>query len=220
MQQDIINLYIEKLPFLNKCITDIHSIVNECGEPLEGNCFYIHNTLTLYEELYYKQVNLFSCGLTNPAKICEIGFNAGHSALLFLLGIDLNKPLDFTIFDIGEHKYVDPCFQYIKSSFIGPNYELIKGDSTIEMPRWIEEHPDLSNSYDVVHVDGGHSEHCIRNDMINAAKLVKKGGIIIIDDTQDYTINAVVDKYLASGFYKEHAIHNTNGYKHRMIIKL
>lgn len=38
-------------------------------------------------------------------KICEIGFNAGHSAMLFLMGRDKTSA-DFTIFDIGHHSLV------------------------------------------------------------------------------------------------------------------
>jgi hypothetical protein len=88
-------------------LNNIQSIIVDCNTPLEGNSFYIHNSLTLYPGLYSKQLNLFWCGKQGD-RICEIGFNAGHSVLLMLLGRD-KTPVDFTIFDIGEHSYTRPC---------------------------------------------------------------------------------------------------------------
>ena len=64
------------------------------------------------------------------------------------------------------------------------------------MPHWIDNHPEHQESFDLIHVDGGHSLHCIINDMKHADMLVKKGGILIIDDvTVDY-IDFVVQQYL------------------------
>ena len=61
----------------------------------------------------------------------------------------------------------------------------------------------------------------IKNDMINATKLVKNGGLIIIDDTNDQVINSYVNKYLEStdNIYTEIGILKTYGYVHRIIRK-
>ena len=89
------------------------------------------------------------------------------------------------------------------------------------MPKWIESHPQLAGTYDVVHLDGGHSEHCILNDMKNSDILIKKGGVIIIDDTNLKHINAHVEKMLVSGKYIEiKDIVKTTQYLHRIIQKL
>jgi hypothetical protein len=71
-----------------------------------------------------------------------------------------------------------------------------------------------------VHVDGGHSEHCITNDMLNSAKLVRLNGILIIDDTNNTYINNCVDQYLETGNYEEIHLHKTEGYPHRIIRKI
>jgi len=198
---------------------DLKTIIIECNEYIEGNCFYYHGTLNEYHELYPKQLNLFWCGKQAVENICEIGFNAGHSAMLLLLGRS-NTPLNFTVFDIGHHIYTKPCYNYIKSKFSHINFEYIEGDSTITMPEWIHTHPGLVYKYDVVHVDGGHTEHCISNDLKNADLLVKPNGIIIVDDTNDKTINSYVDSYLSSGKYIELKLLPTVGYQHRIIRKL
>ena len=63
----------------------LHAICKEIGEQVEGNCFTEHlNVDNHINELIYKQLNHFSLG-QNAYNIMEIGFNAGHSSLLYLL---------------------------------------------------------------------------------------------------------------------------------------
>ena len=206
----------EKTIYLN----DLENIIIKSNASLEGNCFYYHSTINIFPELYSKQLNLFWCGQQAVENICEIGFNAGHSTMLMLLGRS-NTPLNFTIFDIGDHPYTKPSFEYIKSKFSHVNFEYIEGDSTIIMPEWINNHKELINKYDVVHIDGGHSEHCISNDMKNTDLLVKKNGIVIIDDTNCPGINKYVDLYLSSGNYIElNNVLPTYGYEHKIIKKI
>ena len=200
-------------------LEDIKNIVISCCHYLEGNCFYHHGGITEFPELYTKQLNLFWCGKQAVENVCEIGFNAGHSAMLLLLGRD-NTPLNFTIFDIDHHPYTQPTYNYIKSKFSHVNFEFVKGDSTIIMPEWINSHSELMYKYDVVHVDGGHSEHCISNDMKNADLLVKPNGIVIVDDTNGEIINNYVDLYISTKNYVEVNVLPTFGYQHRIIRKI
>jgi hypothetical protein len=210
--------YENKKEEREKYLKDLHTIIIKSNIPLEGNCFYKHNTLELFSNLYTKQLNLFWCGKQPKTTICEIGFNAGHSTMLMLLGRE-KSPLTYTIFDIGMHSYTVPCFEYMKSQFPNILFEYIEGDSTITMPNWINKNNNLIGTYDLVHVDGGHSEHCIANDMINADKLLRVGGIMIIDDTNDEIINDYVSKYVKSGKYKDMLLLETFIYPHRIIRK-
>jgi hypothetical protein len=97
-------------------------------------------------------------------------------------------------------------------------FEYIEGDSALTMPNWIKENG-AEGSYDVVHVDGGHTESCISNDMKNSDILVKKGGILIVDDTNNDHINKYVDLYISNGTYTELNVLKTQGYPHRIIQK-
>ena len=224
--------YIEKKQNeLEVHLKDIENIIYEQNIPLEGNIFYHHQSsrrkegdkLIRCDRFLAKQTNMFWCGTTANKKICEIGFNAGHSCLLLLLGRDFSH-LEFTIFDIARHKYTIPCFEYIQSKFPHITFEIIKGSSVIEMPKWITDNSGAYNTYDIVHIDGGHSEECIKNDFENSLKLIKIGGIIIIDDTDSSHINKYVDLYLNTGYFKELQIMNTGGsantFSHRMIKKI
>ena len=87
--------------------------------------------------------------------------------------------------------------------------------------KWINSNPNTCYTYDIVHIDGGHSEECINNDFKNAIKLVKSGGIIIIDDTDSQHISNYVDQYLSTGDFKELQIMDTGGsantFSHRII---
>jgi len=201
-----------------KVIDDIKQIIIESNELLEGNCFYDNETLILDPQLYFKQINLFWCGKQAKTKICEIGFNTGHSSMLMLLGRDTAE-LDFTVFDIGRHPYTKPCLEYIKSQFQHIKFEYIEGDSTITMPAWIHENKSCIWSYDLIHVDGGHTEHCISNDMKYADILLKAGGLVIIDDTNHYHINNWVDWYVSTRKYIELDVPNSFEYGYRVLQK-
>ena len=74
-------------------------------------------------------------------------------------------------------------------------------------------------TYDLVHVDGGHSEFCATCYMKHADLLLKPGGIMIVDDTDAPQINRLVDIYLESGKYVEVDVLKTFGYPHRIIRK-
>jgi hypothetical protein len=202
-----------------RIIDYIRNIVINSQSILEGNSFYHHHTLDICPDLFYKQMNLFWLGKKAEKRICEIGFNAGHSTMLLLLGRD-QTPLEFTVFDIGHHDYTKPCISFIQSEFSHVCFEYIEGDSTITMSQWIQVHDDLLGSYDLVHIDGGHTEHCIMNDMQNSDLLVKKGGYLIIDDTNMLHINQYVDNYISSGKYIEVKYCDTKWYPHRILKKV
>jgi len=204
---------------INTILNDVVQIVTHSGAPLEGNAFYHSGTFYIYPELYTKQLNLYWCGKQATTRICEIGFNAGHSSMLLVLGRE-KTPIDFTVFDIGHHAYTKPCVNYIQSKFPHVRFEYVEGDSTITMPKWIEANKSLIGCYDVVHVDGGHSDECIINDIKNADILVKTNGIIIVDDTHHENINSYLNLFLSFGDYKELKVLETTGYQHRIIQKI
>ena len=213
------NEYLALESTLKTHLENLEKIILESGNPLEGNSFYMHNTLNKYPQLFAKQMNTFWCGTTAKTRICEIGFNAGHSTLLLLLGRD-TSPLDFTVFDIGHHAYTKPCLEYMKAAFPHVTFEYIEGDSTLTLPLWNVSNATRMETYDVVHVDGGHTEHCIKNDMKNASKLVAPGGIMIVDDTNVPYINNYVNLYLALGDFQEIDVNPTEGYPHRILRKV
>ena len=207
--------YAEKYPEMLIYLEDLKQIILEHipETKFEGNSFYHHQSIREYPELYNKQLNLFWCGKQTPARICEIGFNAGHSAMLLLLA---SSATTFTVFDIGHHRYTQTCLNYIEHIFPHVTFEYIVGDSTLTMPTQME---GRQETYDLVHVDGGHSEFCATSDMKHADILLKPGGIMVVDDTDAPQINGLVNLYLASGKYEVVNVLKTFGYPHRIIRK-
>lgn len=187
----------------DRICAELEPIIQASGEALEGNCVYYHQTLTRFPELSNKQQNLRTVAAYNNkpgSKICEIGFNAGHSAALFLL----NAPdAEFTFFDLGEHAYTRPCFKYIDSAFPTTKKTMVYGDSRTIIPSWLSTHKDAIASFDVVHVDGGHLVDCVVSDLAMSILMVRKGGIVIVDDTNSELISSYFEMWERAGIIEK-----------------
>ena len=147
-------------------------IINDLGEKLEGNIFFYHLTQIYFNEFTDKQKNLIlAASQENVSEILEIGFNSGFSALLFL---NANPNISITCVDIGEHKYVIPCYNKIKE-FYGDRINLFIGNSVDVLPK-------LTNLYDLIHIDGAHIESIANEDIINSCYISKNNAILIFDD--------------------------------------
>jgi predicted O-methyltransferase YrrM len=110
-------------------------------------------------------------------KVMEIGFNAGHSAEVFLKN---NPSIKLTSFDLGSHDYVLTAKEYIDATF--PNrHTLIIGDSTKTVPEFIRNNPNMK--FDVIFIDGGHEYNIAKADIENCSHLAHEDTIVILDDT-------------------------------------
>lgn len=112
-------------------------------------------------------------------KVMEIGFNAGHSAEIFLKN---NPTLSLVSFDVGWHPYIETAKNYIEMTFPG-RHRLIIGDSTKTVPVFIKENP--TTKFDLIFIDGGHEYDTAKADLENSLLLSHKDTIIAIDDVDD-----------------------------------
>lgn len=214
---DIIKLYEQHTWDITKKYYSLRHILQQCGEPPEGNCFYYHQSLEEFKELQSKRSNILYYA-KDAKKICEIGFNAGHSAVL--LHESSAKDAHILFFDLGNHSYMKPCYDYVKGEYTQSS-EFIVGDSRETFLAYLSEHPEDVGTYDLVHVDGGHEESVFQSDIQNSLKLVKKGGFIIVDDTQIPYIRKWVDEKAKEGLISivEHQL-PTFGYEHCIVKRL
>ena len=161
-------------------------LIHECGEPLEGNIFMLHNQTQFTNVFLDKQKNISLLVLDQTLQSgLEIGFNAGFSALLMLLS---NPRLHISCFDLAEHAYTRPCFQKLKEQF-GDRIELTMGDSTKTLPK-------VTGVYDVIHIDGGHDPAVATSDVVNAYRLSQPGKTIqIFDDYDFHDLKQVWDRF-------------------------
>ena len=179
----------------------LNSFIIEHGQLMEGNCFYGHHQqdLNIFPEmLIHKRINFVTLLKERYVKkMLEIGFNAGHSASIFLHM--LPKDSVFIPFDLCEHPYTNQCHDYLKSKF--PQLKpLVEGDSMKTLPQFINENPSEVATYDVIHVDGGHSQEVCVSDLNGAHILLKPGGVLILDDVFMEEIRATIPALINLGY--------------------
>lgn len=185
-QEPLFSLYKNNLETLNK-------IINDVGEPLEGNIFYEHleeNKAKLTDRFFPKRAALAMFAMSHD-NIVEIGFNSGFSALLMLTA---NPNLKLTSVDICEHKYTEPCYQYLKSIF-EDRITLVKGDSREVLPDVLKGNQDLTGYI----IDGGHGLDVAEEDLRNVLKYANKDAVLCFDDSDFVELRMMLNMYMMSG---------------------
>ena len=172
-------------------LNKLTGILQQVGERVEGNFYCDIEATNITAD--GDKINNLRNAVKDKKKVCEIGVNAGHS-LLFML--DVNSTAEYVLFDIGIHKYLEPCVSYLESAFPSTSMKLYLGDSKLTVPAYAENH---EGTFDFCHIDGGHLPPEFTSDYQACMKLLKKGGFMIFDD-YDYTeIKAFIDSKIASG---------------------
>jgi glycosyltransferase involved in cell wall biosynthesis len=173
------NVYHSLKSTIDRHVSKIREFVKASGELCEGNVFWSHYDPETREmsKFLNKRINLFNYS-QKAQSIMEIGFNAGHSSLLFMLS---NPTSTLQLFDLGVHSYTRPCFEYLSSQF--PNRMKIEyGDSRQTVPTYISKN--TGKVFDMIHIDGGHDEHVVRSDILNSLQLCDDKTVIISDDDE------------------------------------
>lgn len=191
-------------------ITALNNIMSKtAGVPGEtfrgiGNLFYDHaiDTPTNAPPVPRKADKriFFATALANRQSLLEVGFNAGHSALLALMS---QPDLVYTGVDICKMAYTVPCAEYLASVFKG-RFKLIKGDSRDVLPRLATHH--TNTTFDAVHIDGSHEEAPCRSDIANALRLTRTNAVIIIDDLNMAPVAKVYREFVDLGRLKQASI--------------
>lgn len=190
----------------NEIANKLLDIAKESGQAIEGNVYSHHLRYEVYPPGRSRRINLFHTSKSSK-RILEIGFNAGHSCLVFLLS---NSHSVIYSLDTFSHKYSNPCFDYLDSLFPG---RLIKvpGFSSFtvrDLPRSQGtdgldfDFSNPNNSINLFHIDGAHDLESVKKDFKNCYRLATQGSIIILDDTNMDHIQNVWYSYLWTGQVK------------------
>jgi len=131
---------------------------------------------------------------TDVQRICEVGFNAGHSAMLFLA---FNEDVSLVSFDLGHHNYSWVAANTMLELF-PKRHLLIIGDSARTLPSFTRAFPDVR--CDVLLVDGGHAFDEAERDLQNGRQLVKREShILVVDDTNGEDVRAAWQAVITNG---------------------
>ena len=169
--------------YINKFLLPI---IEKTNEKLEGNIFMTHRT-TNYNKRFQNKIKNIENEIKkeNIKNVLEIGFNSGFSSLLMLFS---NKNIKITCVDIVNHSYTIPCYKQIKKTF-GNRINLIVGDSTLTLK-------EIKDSYDLIHIDGGHTVKVATNDINESLRLSKNNTILIFDDYDNLKLKELWDSYI------------------------
>ena len=187
--------YLEFLDKYNFLFEALLNIVKSTGEELEGNCFFHHKSFKRVSG-HNKAINLYSVGKVTK-NILEIGFNAGHSCLLFLLA---NPESTIDCFDICMHEYTKKCFDYLSMTFPG-RLRLHEGDSKATLPKFKENNPE--KTFDLIHIDGSHELNDANCDFYNTLYMTTTDTFVIFDDISLPQMRFLWDGYVRDKHVKE-----------------
>ena len=115
-------------------------------------------------------------GVGEPVhQICEVGFNAGHTSLLWLEAMPTAR---VTAFDMGDMAYAAKQAALLKRAY-GNRFEVVWGSSSETVPAHA---PRLRRTCDVVFLDGGKSEELRLADLKNFQNWSTKGALLLFDE--------------------------------------
>lgn len=164
---------------------------------------FIEDSIHVWEVIYY-------IGKTRkPQDVLEIGTRNGGSLVVLLSSYKSGKTKvkSFDLWREGSEKKVR---NNLKHMDLHPEIEFIKGRSTQTIPIFRRDNKDMK--FDYILVDGGHDKDTAELDLYNTSVLLKKNGILVMDDlTDSYQLIDVWDKWANHTNLKTYKILEGNG---------
>ena len=136
----------------------------------------------------------------NISSIMEIGTYTGDHALKMIetaeklnstktvhyYGFDLFEDMTKELFDYEVAKWPSSMSEiHLKLSNTTADVELIKGNSNITLPLFIERNKNIH--IDLIFIDGGHSVETMQSDWNNISKIIDDDTIVLCDDYLVYS---------------------------------
>ena len=138
------------------------------------------------EIIRQKEIHSQLAKTRSPLQICESGFNAGHSAVSWLLAAPHAK---YQGFDAGElfHKYPRKNMELLQLLFGKERVQVEFGDSRntlLEFAKRRTTNRTVVGTFvcDLIHVDGGHFEDVPYKDLANFRHIADRSTLLVMDD--------------------------------------
>ena len=151
------------------------------------------------------------------ANICEIGYGAGHSTILYLL---MNPKANVYSFDLfpdnldeklhtpGETMVYQQAFQSVTLKWIQSDVRLasrfkkIIGNSNSTVPKFAKENSDFK--CDFLSIDGSHNPPQPFFDILHSKLIAHKETIVILDDMEANHMRAEMSRAIKLGLVREY----------------
>jgi hypothetical protein len=167
----------------------------------EGSAIYEGHSAQL---LKVRQLYVALAKLPFVKTICEIGFNGGHSASLWLLA---NSRANVTMFDIWQHPYAAAGEKFLRNTDLVQNgnsrLRIVKGSSHETLIPYGKAHPRVC---DIISVDGDHTHHGAVQDLKEVLPLLRgPESLVLLDDSNcnsDWCVDPARDQVIEEGYYK------------------
>ena len=159
---------------------------------IEGSMYVYHGkgrTQDRFEELKKREciltkLHALAAGsLSSGLNIGEVGFNAGHSAYMYLDVLDGGGRGTSTYhgFDICRWNYTRPAADLLRARFGPSRVSLTCGDSLVSLREYKTREP-APAPFDVFVVDGYHDYEHALSDIVSGCAITRKGGASLVDD--------------------------------------
>lgn len=112
------------------------------------------------------------------SRICEIGFNGGHSSLMW--AILFNGSIELLVFDMCKDRRCDIGEEFIREIFPNIRLKVVRGDSRKTIPLYRHNNPNVK--CDFISIDGGHLGKVPTTDLLNMQHLAADQNTVVMDD--------------------------------------
>ena len=118
-------------------------------------------------------------------EVCEVGFNAGHSTLLWLMQ---DPRVRVRAFDLGIHWYSSHVTGFFDAAFDSGRVEVVFGDSQETLPAFAASfNSSLPPEFcDLIFVDGDHHFAAALSDLRNLRAAARPGHHVLLMDDPDH----------------------------------
>jgi hypothetical protein len=173
-------------------LEELNLLAISTGENIEGSLFNAHMVREMPfipPEAYRHHRRNYVKYAASGSRLLEIGFNAGHAALL---GLTANPYLTYTGIDSGRNRYSHLCYEFLKKKFASRIRVLI-GDLPELLSRM------ESGTFDLIHVGGRHLTDPNRPDLASLIKVANVNSHILFNDVSAEYVASVISFYVLTG---------------------
>ena len=181
----------------DELLAPIFKLTHDLEKHPEGGTF--DAVVHLQRKLYYAIASNTRCIRT----ICEIGFNSGSSALIWL---HANPTANVVMFDLWTHKYSPAAEAYLRTLpqlNATQRLTIVKGSSLQTVPEFARNASGTGFVCDLLSVDGSHKHQDAVDDIANMMAIANpQWNALFVDDTNcgyKYCVDAACNEHVSRG---------------------